>query len=63
MAFLRFKKRTRAPADTGQVQKSKKTIRRAPPVAMEVKVLAIEALTAGLSAESLLRERYGETGG
>ncbi len=45
MAFLRFKKRLRAPADTGRAQKAKKTIKRVPPVAMEVKVLAIEAET------------------
>jgi transposase InsO family protein len=53
MAFLRFKKRLRAPADTGRAQKAKKTIKRVPPVAMEVKVLAIEALVAGLSAEDV----------
>jgi transposase InsO family protein len=53
MAFLRFKKKLRAPADTGRAQKTKKTIKRVPPVAMEVKVLAIEALVAGLSAEEV----------
>jgi len=41
MAFLRFKKRLRAPADTGRTQKTKRTVKRVPPVAMEVKVLAI----------------------
>ena len=38
------------PSDTGQVRKAKRTIKRSPPVAMEVKLLAIEALEAGLSA-------------
>jgi len=37
-------------ADTGQVQKSKKAVKRSPPVAMEVKLLAIEALESELSA-------------
>jgi len=36
--------------DRGRVQKAKKTIKRSPPVAMEVKILAIEALESGLSA-------------
>ncbi len=53
MAFLRFKKRLRAPVDTGRAQKAKKTIKRVPPVAMEVKVLAIEALATGLNAEEV----------
>ena len=53
MAFLRFKKKLRAPADTGRAQKAKRSIKRVPPVAMEVKVLAIEALVAGLSAEEV----------
>jgi len=47
MAFLRFKKKLRAPADTGRAQKAKRTIKRSPPVAMEVKLLAMEALEAG----------------
>ena len=53
MAFLRFKRRLRGPAATGQVQQSKKTIRRAPPVAMEVKLLAMEALEAGMTAQEI----------
>jgi transposase InsO family protein len=40
-------------ADTGQVQKAKKTVKRCPPVAMEVKVLAVEALESGLSASEV----------
>ena len=40
-------------SDTGQVRKAKRTIKRSPPVAMEVKLLAIEALEAG---------RYGARG-
>ena len=39
-----------SPGDAGQVQKTKRTVKRSPPVAMEVKVLALEALDAGLSA-------------
>jgi len=37
------------PGDAGQVQKARRTIKRSPPVAMEVKLLAIEALESGLS--------------
>jgi len=50
MAFWNRVKRAQPdqPPDTGQVRKSKRTIKRSPPVAMEVKVLAIEALEAGL---------------
>jgi transposase InsO family protein len=51
MSLWSFRKKAQEPADTGRVQKSKKTVKRSPPVAMEVKVLAIEALEAGLSAE------------
>ena len=36
--------------DTGQVQKAKKGVKRSSPVAMEVKILSIEALDCGLSA-------------
>jgi transposase InsO family protein len=36
--------------DAGQVQKAKRTIKRSPPLAMEVKILALEALDSGLSA-------------
>jgi hypothetical protein len=54
MAFLKFKrKRAAAPADTGRGQGPKKTIRRAPPVALEVKLLAMEALEAGMTAPEI----------
>jgi transposase InsO family protein len=46
-------KKIKEPADSGQVQKPRKTIKRAPPVAMEVKLLALEGLEAGLSAEEV----------
>jgi transposase InsO family protein len=46
-------KRVREPADAGQVQRPKKTVKRSPPVAMEVKLLALEGLEAGLSAEEV----------
>ena len=36
--------------DAGQVQKAKRTIKRSPPLAMEVKILALEALDSSLSA-------------
>jgi transposase InsO family protein len=39
--------------DRGRVQKAKKTIKRSPPVAMEVKILAIEALDSGLSSSEV----------
>ena len=35
-------------ADSGEVQKSKKAVKRSPPVALEVKLLAIEALESDL---------------
>ena len=35
-------------ADSGQVQKSRKTVKRSPPVALEVKLLAIAALESDL---------------
>ncbi len=41
------------PSDAGQVEKAKRTIKRSPPVAMEVKLLAIEALGSGLSANEV----------
>jgi transposase InsO family protein len=53
MSLWSFRKKTQQPADTGHAQKRKKTVKRSPPVAMEVKVLAIEALEAGLSAEEV----------
>jgi transposase InsO family protein len=49
MSFWKRRKQSSA-SDTGQVQKSKKSVKRSPPVAMEVKVLAVEALESGLSA-------------
>jgi transposase len=54
MAFLRFKKkRAQAPVETGRVGKTKKTIKRASPLAMEVKLLALEALEGGMSAQEV----------
>jgi len=53
MALLRFKKRLRAPADAGRAEKAKRTIKRSPPVAMEVKLLAMEALEAGMSPQEI----------
>lgn len=50
MSLFSFRKKEQEPADTGRAVKSKKTVKRSPPVAMEIKVLAIEALEAGLSA-------------
>jgi len=51
-----WKRRNQASAQAspgGQVQKTKKTVKRSPPVAMEVKILAIEALESGLSANEV----------
>jgi transposase InsO family protein len=53
MSLWSFRKKAQERADTGRAVKSKKTVKRSPPVAMEVKVLAIEALEAGLSAEEV----------
>ena len=53
MSLWSFRKKAQEPVDTGRAQKSKKTVKRSPPVPMEVKVLAIEALEAGLSAEEV----------
>ncbi len=50
MSFWKRGKQARSAADAGRVQKAKKTIKRSPPVAMEVKILALEALDSGLSA-------------
>ena len=50
MSFWKRNKQTPSPADAGRVQKAKKTIKRSPPLAMEVKILALEALDSGLSA-------------
>jgi transposase InsO family protein len=41
------------PSDAGQVRKARRTIKRSPPVAMEVKLLAIEAVDSGLSANEV----------
>jgi len=57
MQFWKRKRRVfqqgATPSDAGQVQKAKRTIKRSPPVAMEVKLLAIEALDSGLSANEV----------
>ena len=45
------------PADAGRVRKSKKGVKRARPVALEVKLLAIEALESGLSPSDVARDR------
>ncbi len=54
MSFWKRRKQSseRGPTagDAGQVQKAKRTIKRSPPLAMEVKILALEALDSGLSA-------------
>jgi hypothetical protein len=54
MSFWKRRKQSsdQAPAagDTGQVQKAKKSVKRSPPLAMEVKILALEALDSGPSA-------------
>jgi transposase InsO family protein len=53
MSRWSFRKKAKTGAGASQPEKSKKTLKRSPPVAMEVKVLAIEALEAGLSAEEV----------
>ena len=56
MSFLSFNKKRKVeapPADTGQVQKARKTIKRSSPVAMEVKLLAMEALESGMSPQEV----------
>jgi len=57
MSFWKRKKQVSeqglSPGDAGQVQKAKKRIKRSPPLAMEVKILAIEALESGLSAQEV----------
>jgi len=53
MSFWKRRKQAPCPADAGRVQKAKKTIKRSPPVAMEVKILALEALDSGLSAQEV----------
>ena len=41
------------PTDAGKVQKAKRAIKRSPPSAMEIKILALEALDSGLSAQEV----------
>ena len=53
MALFSFKRRVADPPDSGEVSKGRRTIKRSPPVAMEVKLLALEGLEAGLSAEEV----------
>ena len=53
MALFSFKKKVLDPANSGSAEKGKRTIRRSPPVAMEVKLLALEGLEAGLSADAV----------
>ena len=53
-----WKRRKRAapaptPVDTGQVQPAKKTSRRSPPVPLEVKLLALDALQTDLSVKEV----------
>jgi hypothetical protein len=57
MSIWSFRKKAKEPTNTSQAQKSKKTVKRSPPVAMEVKVLVVEALEAGLSAEEVEKEK------
>jgi transposase InsO family protein len=52
MSFWKRSKSSSA-SDAGQVQKAKRSVKRSPPVAMEVKILALEALDSGLSAEEV----------
>jgi transposase InsO family protein len=52
MSFWKRRKQSSA-GDTGRVQKAKKSVKRSPPVAMEVKILAIEALDSGLSSQEV----------
>ncbi len=51
MSFWKRKKqspdRGLSAGDAGKVQKAKRTIKRSPPVPMEVKILALEALESG----------------
>jgi len=75
MTLWRFGKKEPEPADRGRAQKAKKSVKRSPPVAMEVKVLSLEGLEAGLSAVDVgelagvssatiqkWRNQYGEGG-
>jgi len=57
MSFWKRKKQVstqgKSAGDTGRVQKAKKPVKRSPPVAMELKILAIEALESDLSAQEV----------
>jgi len=53
MALFSFKRKAQDPPDSGEASKAKRTIKRSPPVAMEVKLLALEGLEVGLSAEEV----------
>jgi hypothetical protein len=57
MSFWKRKKQTSeqglSPDDAVQVQKAKKKIKRSPPLAKGVKILAIETLESGLSAQEV----------
>ena len=57
MSLWKRKKRDSRPSpgagDAGQVRKAKKSVKRSPPVAMEVKLLAVEALESGLSPQEV----------
>ena len=41
------------PADTGKAQKPKKKVKRSPPAPLEIRILAVQALDAGLSASEV----------
>ena len=50
MSSWKRSKQAPSSANTGRVQKAKKTIKRSPPVAMAGKILGLEGLDSGLSA-------------
>ena len=53
MALFSFKKKVLDSANSGSAQKGKRTIKRSPSAAMEVKLLALEGLEAGLSVNAV----------
>ena len=55
MSFWKRRKQgsLQVPSDTGKVQKAKRAIKRSPPSAMEIKILDLEALDSGLSAQEV----------
>ena len=57
MSFWKPRKRVSgrgsSAADKGRAQKAKKSVKRSPPAAMEVKVLAVEALESGLLPQEI----------